>query len=403
MEEKNGVLMLETGVFFKGRIFGYIGETSGEVIFNTGMVGYEEILTDPSYKGQIVVMTYPHIGNYGITYYDFESVQPQVEGFVVSEFSKICSNWQAKHNIEFLFKKYKIVGLENVDTRALTKYIRTKGAMRGIISTETDLKKLYSKVQKVPSIIGQDLVKKVSCKEVYEPFKQKGKDDIVSYALNKNLFVNYDGVVTKYKVVVIDCGCKFNILRWLRKVGCDLIVVPAETTAEKILSFTPDGIFLSNGPGDPEGVPYVYKTLEKLISYSVNHNKYLPIFGICLGCQMIGLAFGGKTYKLKFGHHGINHPVKNFDTQKVEITSQNHNFAVEIEEVEGKFYVKGNKDLIVTHINLNDYSCEGIEHKSLPIFAVQYHPESAPGPNDSKYLFEKFVELMEKKSNYAKT
>jgi carbamoyl-phosphate synthase small subunit len=402
MYNTNAMLMLETGVYFKGKIFGHIGETSGEVIFNTGLVGYEEILTDPSYKGQIVVMTYPHIGNYGITYYDFESIEPQVEGFVVSEFSKICSNWQAKHSIEFLFKKYKIVGLENVDTRALTKYIRTKGAMRGIISTETDLKKLYEKVQKVPSIIGQDLVKKVTCKEIYEPFKQKSKDDIITFALTKNPFVDVEERKPEYNVVVVDCGCKYNILRWLKKVGCNLIVVPADTSFEKILSFSPDGVFFSNGPGDPEGVPYVFKTLEKLISYSINNKKYLPIFGICLGCQMMGLAFGGKTYKLKFGHHGINHPVKNFETQKIEITSQNHNFAVEIEEIEGKFYVKGNKELVVTHINLNDYSCEGIEHKSLPIFSVQYHPESAPGPNDSKYLFEKFVKLMEKAKN-AKT
>jgi len=238
-----GILMLETGVYFKGKIFGHIGETSGEVIFNTGLVGYEEILTDPSYKGQIVVMTYPHIGNYGITYYDFESIEPQVEGFVVSEFSKICSNWQAKHNIEFLFKKYKIVGLENVDTRALTKYIRTKGAMRGIISTETDLKKLYEKVQKVPSIIGQDLVKKVTCKEVYEPFKQKSKDDIITFALTKNPFVDVEERKPEYNVVVVDCGCKYNILRWLRKVGCNLIVVPADTSFEKILSFSPDGVF----------------------------------------------------------------------------------------------------------------------------------------------------------------
>ncbi len=398
----DGVLMLETGVYFRGRIFGFPKEASGEVIFNTGMVGYEEILTDPSYKGQIVIMTYPHIGNYGITYYDFESVEVQVEAFVVSEFSKNFSNWQAKHNIEFLLKKYKIVGLEGVDTRALTKYIRTKGSMRGIISLEKDLKKLYEKVQKVPPIIGQDLVKKVTCKEIYEPFKQKGKDDIINYALNKNLFVNFDDETQKYKVVVVDCGCKFNILRWLRKVGCELVVVPADTSLDKILNLMPDGIFFSNGPGDPEGVPYVYKMLEKLISYMVNYNKYLPVFGICLGCQMIALAFGGKTYKLKFGHHGINHPVKNFDTQKIEITSQNHNFAVEIEEDEGNYYVKGNKDLRVTHINLNDYSCEGVEHKKLPIFAVQYHPESAPGPNDSKYLFYKFVELIKKYKN-AKT
>lgn len=399
MTEYKGVLVLETGMVFTGKLFGYIGETSGEIIFNTGIVGYEEILTDPSYKGQIVVMTYPHIGNYGITLYDFESVTPQVEGFVVNEFSKIHSNWQAKHSIEYLFKKYKIVGIENVDTRALTKYIRTKGAMRALISPEVNnVKKLCEKVKKVPSIIGRDLVKKVTTEKIYHPFslQTQQQENLLTYSLTKNIFVNLDNTITnKYKVVVIDCGCKFNILRMLRKHNCDLIVVPADTPAEKILSYSPSGIFLSNGPGDPQGVPYVYKTVEKIISYVVSTNTYLPIFGICLGHQMIALALGGKTYKLKFGHHGINHPVKNLSTQTIEITSQNHNFAVEMEEVDGKLYVKGNKDLEVTHLNLNDYSCEGLRHKKLPIFAVQYHPESAPGPNDSKYLFAEFVKLME--------
>ncbi|MCX7715892.1 MAG: glutamine-hydrolyzing carbamoyl-phosphate synthase small subunit [Endomicrobia bacterium] len=396
----DGILMLETGMFFTGKIFGYIGETAGEIIFNTGIVGYEEVLTDPSYKGQIVVMTYPHIGNYGITLYDFESVVPQVEGFVVHEFSQIYSNWQAKHSIEQLFKKYKIVGIEGIDTRALTKYIRTKGSMRALISPEVNnVKKLYEKVKKVPSIIGQDLVKKVTTKNIYQPFSMEfnKQQTLPVYALTNNVFISVNRQPPSYKVVVIDCGCKFNILRLLRKYGCDLIVVPADTSFDKILSYNPDGIFLSNGPGDPEGVPYVFKTVEKIISYSISTNTYLPIFGICFGHQMIALAAGGKTYKLKFGHHGINHPVKNLSTLQVEITSQNHNFAVEMEEIQGKLYIKGNRDLEVTHLNLNDYSCEGIKHKNLPIFAVQYHPESAPGPNDSKYLFEEFINLMKKK------
>lgn len=398
--EYNAVIMLETGVYFKGKFFGHISKAYGEVIFNTGMVGYEEILTDPSYRGQIVVMTYPHIGNYGITFYDFESSRPQVEGFVVNEFSKIASNWQSKQTIENLFKKYKIVGIEKVDTRALTKYIREKGSMRGMIaSLNENLKELHKKVLKTPSILGRDLVKEVKCKEIYFPFSSeyKLKDENSYHALNDNIFVETKSSVAKYKVVVIDCGCKFNILRLLKKHGCELIVVPADTSFDKIMSFSPDGIFLSNGPGDPEGVPYVFKTLEKIISYTSANNIYLPIFGICLGHQMIALSLGGQTYKLKFGHHGINHPVKNLHTNKIEITSQNHNFAVKMEQIDNKIYVKGNKDLEVTHINLNDFSCEGLRHKNLPIFAVQYHPESAPGPNDSKYLFNEFINLMEKK------
>ncbi|MEN3013194.1 MAG: glutamine-hydrolyzing carbamoyl-phosphate synthase small subunit [Endomicrobiia bacterium] len=406
MKEYNAVLMLETGVYFKGRFFGYEGETSGEVIFNTGIVGYEEILTDPSYKGQIVVMTYPHIGNYGINYYDFESSSPKVEGFVVNEFSKIFSNWQSKDTIENLLKKYKIVGIEKVDTRALTRYIREKGSMRGIIShVNQDLKKLYKKVKQIPSIVGRDLVKEVSCKEVYLPFslEYQKRNEISVYSLSKNLFIDVNATPAKYKVIVIDCGCKFNIMRLLRKYGCELIVVPADTSFEKIINYSPDGILLSNGPGDPEGIPYVFKTVEKIINYSINNNIYLPIFGICLGHQVIALSLGGETYKLKFGHHGINHPVKNLTTQTIEITSQNHNFAVKMEEVNGKLYVKGNKNLEVTHINLNDFSCEGLRYKNLPIFAVQYHPEAAPGPNDAKYLFEEFIKMIEKKFTLIRT
>ncbi|MFN3550592.1 MAG: carbamoyl phosphate synthase small subunit, partial [Endomicrobiia bacterium] len=268
----DGILMLETGMYFKGKIFGYEDETFGEVVFNTGLVGYEEILTDPSYKGQIVVMTYPHIGNYGITYYDFESVKPQVEGFVIHEFSKVYSNWQAKFSLDKILKKYKIVGIEGVDTRALTKYLRDKGSMMGIISAkEKSLDILLKKVRQLPSIVGRDLVKEVIFDKEYKPFaKNVGDEKIDPYPLKENIFYNFEKIPTKYKVVVIDCGCKFNILRSLRNAGCDLIVVPANTSYEKILDYTPDGVFISNGPGDPEAVPYVFKTVEKIISYMIS-------------------------------------------------------------------------------------------------------------------------------------
>ncbi len=388
LQRTEAILLLETGAYFTGNIFGHFAETFGEVVFNTAVVGYEEVLTDPSYKGQIVVMTYPHIGNYGITYSDFESFHPWVEGFVVNELSSICSNWRAKEHLEKLFKKYKIVGIQNVDTRALTKYIRDNGALRGVITpldekglTPTFLKKLLTRVREYPKIEQQDLVKLVRCKKEIQTLE-------LDKILNKKVETGM------YKVVVLDCGCKFNILRLLRSYGCELIVVPANTQLEKILSYRPDGIFLSNGPGDPESVPYVFTTIEKLIQYEQSSKDYIPIFGICLGHQMIALALGGKTFKLKFGHHGINHPVKNLVTQKIEITSQNHNFAVKIYQKQNKWFVEGNNELEVTHLNLNDYSCEGIRHKSLPIFSVQYHPEASPGPNDSKFLFQQFIDMI---------
>lgn len=360
------IIALEDGRMFEGESFGAEGEKTGEIVFNTSMMGYQEILTDPSYKGQIVTMTYPLIGNYGINLEDVESIRPQVEGFVIKEYSRIYSNWRAKKSLREYLLEYNIIGIEGVDTRALTKHIRTQGAMKAVISTiDLDKDRLVKKAKASPGLIGRDLVKEVTCKEVQNP-KCKIQN-------------------AKYKVIAMDFGIKYNILRMLEKAGCSVTLVPATTSAEEILSYNPDGIFLSNGPGDPAGVPYAIQTVKKLIT----SNHQLPIFGICLGHQILGLAFGGKTYKLKFGHRGGNQPVKDLSTGKIDITSQNHGFCVDISSL--------NKDEIeITHINPNDGTLEGMRHKKLPIFSVQYHPEASPGPHDASYLFDRFIELMER-------
>jgi carbamoyl-phosphate synthase small subunit len=364
------IIALEDGRIFEGRAFGASGEKTGEVVFNTSMMGYQEILTDPSYCGQIVTMTYPLIGNYGINAEDFESAKPQVEGFIVKEHSGIFSNWRAQKSLDAFLKENNIIGVEGVDTRALTKHIRSAGAMKGIISTE-DLNKdsLIEKARASPGLVGRDLVKEVTCDQTYvwPPLP------VASYQLPDK----------KFKVVVIDCGVKLNILRMLDKYGCQVIVVPAKTTAKEILEMKPDGLLLSNGPGDPAGVPYVVETVKELI-------PQLSIMGICLGHQMLGLALGGKTYKLKFGHRGGNQPVKDLSTGKVGITSQNHGFCVDISSLK-------DKEVEVTHINLNDQTLEGMRHKRYPIFSVQYHPEASPGPHDGKYLFAEFIELMKRR------
>jgi len=356
----DAVLALEDGKIFKGKSFGASGEKAGEVVFNTSMCGYQEILTDPSYKGQIVAMTYPLIGNYGTTHEDVESRQPFVEGFVVKEYSKIASNWRKEQSLGDYLKKYNIPAIEGIDTRALTLHIRQAGAMKAVLST-TDLneKSLIEKAKASPGLLGIDLVKEVTVKKQYLWPHDK----------------------SNYKVVVLDCGVKYNMLRELAKNGCSAIVVPADTTAQEILKMNPDGVLLSNGPGDPAAVTYTIENVRKLIGK-------VPIFGICLGQQMLGLALGGKTYKLKFGHHGANHPVKDLKTGKVSITVQNHGFCVDVDSLD-------KKDIEITHVNLNDNTLEGIRHKKFPIFSVQFHPEASPGPHDAEYLFGDFIKLME--------
>lgn len=353
------ILVLEDGMFFEGESFGGTGQTYGEVVFNTSMTGYQEILTDPSYKGQIVCMTYPLIGNYGVNKEDVESRRPFIEGFVVRELSKIPSNWQAEKSLDDYLKENNILGIQGVDTRKLTLHIREKGAMKAIISTEDfDLESLKNKLSKLPGLVGRDLVKEVTIKKRYV----------------------WSSTKAKYKVVVIDCGVKYNILRELLKNRCKIIIVSADSSSEEILKLKPDGVLLSNGPGDPAPLNYVVKTTQELIGR-------VPIFGICLGHQILGLAFGGKTYKLKFGHHGANHPVKDLKTGRIYITVQNHGFCVDISSLP-------KKEIEITHINLNDQTLEGIRHKKLPIFSVQFHPEAGPGPHDAQRIFEEFVEMM---------
>lgn len=357
------IIALEDGIIFEGRAFGASGERTGEVVFNTSMMGYQEILTDPSYYGQIVTMTYPLIGNYGVNEKDFESAKPQVKGFIVKECSRVFSNWRAQKGLDDFLKERNVISIEGVDTRALTKHIRCAGAMEGIISTENlDRDSLVEKARASTGLIGQDLVKEVTCQKLYE-WSDNGK----------------------FRVLVIDCGVKHNILRELTKASCQVTVAPAFIKSEEILEINPEGLLLSNGPGDPHGVPYVVDTVRAVISQVPN----LPIMGICLGHQILGLALGGKTYKLKFGHRGGNQPVMDLSTGRVSITSQNHGFCLDINSLK-------NKEVEVTHVNLNDRTLEGMKHKKRPIFSVQYHPEASPGPHDASYLFAEFIELMEK-------
>lgn len=392
---KRALLALADGAVFEGTSFGAEGEAVGEVIFNTSMTGYQEVLTDPSYKGQMVVMTYPLIGNYGINLEDVESKAPAVEGFIVKEASPCPSNWRSTRDLDGYLKEHGVVGIQGIDTRALTKHLRDYGAMEGVISTrDLDPDSLVAKAKASPGLLGRDLVKEVACTAPYTwqqgPWQlgtgygeqgQEARAQGKEQQPQLDIFAERSTLSLKpYRVVAYDCGIKWNILRKLVGAGCNVMVVPPDTSAATVLGMAPDGIFLSNGPGDPEGVPYLVANVRKLIGTT-------PIFGICLGHQILGLAFGGRTYKLKFGHHGGNQPVKDLTTGKVEITTQNHGFAVDIASIP-------NKEVELTHINLNDRTVEGMRHTRLPIFSVQYHPEASPGPHDAGYLFQRFVDLM---------
>lgn len=369
------ILALADGKVFYGKTLGAPGEVTGEVVFNTSMTGYQEILTDPSYCGEIVTMTYPQIGNYGINPEDVESRQPFLSGFVVKDACDFPSNFRSTMSLDAYLKENGIVAIQGIDTRALVKHIRDKGAQTGIVSSiDLDPESLVEKARKAPSIVGRDLVQEVSCKK--------------SYGWTEGTWTLGQGYTeapeVRYKVVAYDFGIKRNILRNLVSAGCEVTVVPAATPAEEVLAMNPDGVFLSNGPGDPEPITYAQENIRKLLGKK-------PIFGICLGHQLLSIALGGKTYKLKFGHRGGNQPVLREETGKVEITSQNHGFAVDTDSI---------KDVaVITHKNLNDDTVEGIRHKDLAAFSVQYHPEASPGPHDASYLFKCFTDMMDKDRN----
>ena len=365
------VLLLEDGTVFEGISFGAKGQKCGEVVFNTSMTGYQEITTDPSYYEQIITMTYPLIGNYGTNALDVESKKVYAAGFIVKENCEYPSNWRNEWSLSDYLKANNVVGLAGIDTRKLVKHIRTQGAMRGIISsTELKISSLTKTLSEYPGLVGRDIVKDVTSKKPYK--WDKPAVDVLKPPATKPK--------PKYKVVAYDFGIKQNILRLLISHGCDVQVVPAFTSAKEVLAKKPDGVFLSNGPGDPAAVTYAVESTRQLLGK-------VPIFGICLGHQILGLALGGKTYKLKFGHRGANHPVKNLETNQVEITSQNHGFCVDINSLK-------DKGVELTHINLNDNTLEGFRCKRLSAFCVQYHPEASPGPHDSQYLFRTFTDLM---------
>jgi len=379
-KKQKAVLVLSDGTMFTGWGFGAEGETIGEVVFHTGMTGYQEILTDPSYHGQMVTMTYTQIGNTGINLEDMESGKVWVEGFIVKEYQDFISNYRAKMTLDEFLKKNDVVGIDGLDTRFLTRKLRNEGSQPGIISTEDfDQESLREKISKDRGILGIDMASEVTCPKAYDFYE--GTWDW-SAGHRKNL------AEPKFKVVALDFGIKTNILRSLSDHRIMVKVMPAQTNAAEILAEKPDGVFLSNGPGDPAACTYAADAIRTI----AKQRPDLPVMGICLGHQILGHTFGGNTIKLKFGHHGANHPVMELSTREVEITSQNHNFAVPME-----YFAQPDFSLALTHVNLNDNTCEGMAHKKLPVFSVQYHPEASPGPHDSRYLFNRFVELMEEK------